>query len=256
MHREVQGLFDNAKAQSASGKAMKAVFDALAKAFGQLTDAAVLRVFAKSIALTLLIFVAFGALLWWALDAAVNTWLVDHLPADYAATLAGFAALALGLLPFWFLFRVVALAVLQFFADEIVAAVEAKHYPVKAEQARALPFREDLANSLRGAARALGANLLALPVALVLLVTGVGPALVFLAVNAWLLGRELTDMAWLRHREGQDANPVPKRQRLILGGAVAALMAVPFANLFAPVLGAAAGTHLAHRWIARDGDAV
>ena len=97
MHREVQGLFDNAKAQSASGKAMKAVFDALAKAFGQLTDAAVLRVFAKSIALTLLIFVAFGALLWWALDAAVNTWLVDHLPADYAATVAGFAALALGL---------------------------------------------------------------------------------------------------------------------------------------------------------------
>jgi hypothetical protein len=51
---------------------------------------------------------------------------------------------------------VVALAVLQFFADEIVEAVEARHYPALAAQAQALPFRRDLANSLRGLARALG----------------------------------------------------------------------------------------------------
>jgi uncharacterized protein involved in cysteine biosynthesis len=71
---------------------------------------------------------------------------------------------------------------------------------------------------------------------------------VFLAVNAWLLGRELTDMAWLRHC-GQEprANPVPRYQRLVLGACVAAIMLVPFANFLAPILGAAAGTHLTHR---------
>ena len=231
---------------------MKAVLAALAKAFGQLADGAVLRVFAKSIGLTLLIFVVFGAILWWALDAAIEAWVIAYLPEDYGGTVAGIVAVAVGLIAFWFLFRVVALAVLQFFADEIVAAVEAKHYPEKAERARALPFREDFANSVRGTARALGVNLIALPIALVLLVTGVGPALLFLLVNGWLLGRELTDMAWLRHREeGLAANPVPGGQRILLGGVIAAMMAVPVANLFAPVLGAAAGTHLAHRWIGR-----
>lgn len=231
---------------------MNAVLSALAKAFGQLADGAVLRVFAKSIGLTLLIFVAFGAMLLWSTEAIFAATIMPILPEGYEGPAAALLALLLFVVSFWLLFRVVALAVLQFFADEIVAAVEAKHYPAKAEQARPLPFREDLSNSLRGIGRALGFNLLALPVAVVLLVTGIGPALVFLAVNAWLLGRELTDMAWLRHRgEALPDNPVPKGQRLMLGGVIAAMMAVPFANLVAPVIGAAAGTHLTQRWIAQ-----
>jgi uncharacterized protein involved in cysteine biosynthesis len=156
----------------------------------------------------------------------------------------------------WLLFRVVALAVLQFFADEIVAAVEARHYPALAAQAQALPFRRDLANSLRGLARALGYNLLALPLAAVLAFTAIGPALVFLAVNAVLLGRELTDMAWLRHQtdraKGDDrANPVGAGERFVLGAGVAGLMLVPVAGLIGPVIGAAAGTHLVLRRLER-----
>jgi len=229
---------------------MDAVLSALAKAFGQLADGAVLRVFAKSIGLTMLIFVAFGIALWWGIESAAEAWFPGFLAENWGTAVA--LTVVFSAIAFWFLFRVVALAVLQFFADEIVAAVEAKHYPVKAEQARPLPFREDMSNSLRGIGRALGFNLLALPVALVLLVTGIGPALVFLAVNGWLLGRELTDMAWLRHRgEALPDNPVPKGQRLMLGGVIAAMMAVPFANLIAPVIGAAAGTHLTQRWIAQ-----
>lgn len=221
---------------------MSAVFDAFAKAFGQLTDKAVLRVLVKSVLVTLVVFVALGFGL-------------------YAALVYGFEAAGLGgggfasaataaiiaLLFAWLLLRVVGVAVLQFFADEIVAAVEAKHYPSRAEQARALPFRRDLANSLRGIGRTIGVNILALPVALLMLVTGIGPAVVFLGVNAWLLGRELTDMAWLRHcGEDVTGNPVPRAQRIMLGGVVAGIMLVPFANLLGPILGAAAGTHLAH----------
>ena len=89
--------------------------------------------------------------------------------------------------------------------------------------------------------------LAALLFALLLLATGIGTALLFWAVNAWLLGRELMDMAWLRHRPSRDAAPpLGGLTRLALGGIVAAMLLVPFVNLLAPVLGAAAATHLVH----------
>jgi uncharacterized protein involved in cysteine biosynthesis len=147
----------------------------------------------------------------------------------------------------WLLFRVVALAVLQFFADEVVVAVERRSYPEAAAAARKLGMASEAKNALAGAARAIVANVVAAPIALLLLFTGIGPALVFWAVNAWLLGRELTDMVWLRHRPAPEAAaPVGRGERFLLGGAIAALMVVPFANLVAPLLGAAAATHLVH----------
>ena len=136
---------------------------------------------------------------------------------------------------------------LQFFADEIVRAVEAKHYSHAATVAE-LPFRQELSNSARSASRALLMNIVILPIALVLLFTGVGTALLFWLVNAVLLGRELQDMVWLRHRrDGNDSAPVGGVTRFLLGGLVAALLAVPFVNFLAPVLGAASATHLVHR---------
>jgi len=138
--------------------------------------------------------------------------------------------------------------VLQFFADEVVQAVEARHYTAALATARKLGFSEELGQGLRGAIRALGWNLAALPVALVLLVTGVGPPLVFFLVNAVLLGRELQDMVWLRHRHDPQAGaPLSGFTRAAPGGAVAGLLTVPFVNLLAPLLGAAAATHLVHR---------
>lgn len=166
------------------------------------------------------------------------------------------AAVLIALIAFWLLFRLVALAVLQFFADEIVAAVEVKHFPQAAKEARPLPFKRDLANSLRGVARALGYNLLALPVAIALAFTGVGTALVFVLVNAVLLGRELTDMAWLRHCSdaASKTSPVSAFDRFVLGGITAGMMLVPFAGLLAPVIGAAAGTHVTHQAMAGRND--
>ncbi|MEM6266178.1 MAG: EI24 domain-containing protein [Pseudomonadota bacterium] len=224
----------------------------LAKALSQLADPAVLRVLFKTVLVTAAIFLALAWAMWWSVDWALGYWTEAYLPADYSETVAGIIAIPLAVLSAWLLFRVIALAVLQFFADEIVAAVEARHYPIAARTAKALPLRRELANSVRGLTRALFFNALALPVAVLLAVTGIGSALVFLLVNAVLLGRELTDMAWLRHCEGDvGGNPVPGGERFMLGGAIAAIMLVPLANLLAPVLGAAAGTHLTQRAIAR-----
>lgn len=224
---------------------MSAVPAAIMKAIGQLGDRAVMAVAAKSIAVTLVLFAGLGVGLYFAFAAAAARFAVD-------TGWAGVAAVLLVPIAMWLLFRVAALAVLQFFADEVVAAVEARHYPELAAQARALPFHRDLANSLKGLARALGYNLLALPLAAVLAFTAVGPALVFLAVNAVLLGREFTDMAWLRHCRGAERdNPVARAERALLGATVAGMMLVPFAGLLAPVIGAAAGTHLVLRRVER-----
>lgn len=228
---------------------MSAVLAALAKALVQLADRAVLRVFVKSIALTLALFALAGAGLYAGLTALFRSEGVTALlPEGFAPAAQALVAAVVAIVAFWLLFRAVALAVLQFFADEIVAAVEARHYPSLAAQAQPLPFRRDLANALKGLGRTVGYNLVALPVAGLFAFTGVGPALVLLAVNAVLLGRELCDMAWLRHCLGDEAgNPVPRGERALLGAAIAGLLLVPFANLLAPVIGAAAGTHLVLR---------
>jgi CysZ protein len=228
---------------------MSAVPAALLKALGQLGDRAVMAVLVKSVAVTLAVFALAG----WGLYEGLAVVLREEriaalLPEGFAPAAQALAALVIGLAAFWFLFRVVALAVLQFFADEVVAAVEARHYPALAGQARPLPLAREVAVAVRGLLRVVSYNLLALPVAAVLAVTAIGPAVVFLAVNALLLGRECTDMAWLRHCAGDErGNPVGAGERFLLGAAVAGLMLVPLANLLAPVVGAAAGTHLVLR---------
>lgn len=213
---------------------------ALALSLGQLGDPAILRVVGKSLAVTLAVFAAAGALLW-----ATLTPRIDAVAARYPG-LGEAVVIVLIVVSAWLLFRFVALAVVQFFADDVVRAVERRHYAAAATVPDAR-FADELAASTRGLARALAVNAIVLPFALVLLVTGVGTALLFWAANAWLLGRELTEMVWLRHRGPDHATlPVGGGTRFALGGIVAALLAVPFLNLIAPVLGAAAATHLVH----------
>lgn len=212
-------------------------------AFSQLGDPAILRILAKSLGWTFLIFAGLGLLAYLGLDALME-WL-EWAPASGATALL--AAIVI-VLAGWLLFRFVALFVLQFFASDVVRAVEAKYYPNEASAARELGFREELGNGLRAVLRAFALNLVALPFAIFLLFTGIGTALLFWGVNAFLLGRELQDMVWLRHRKDvAEIAPLGGSNRFLLGGAVAGLLMLPFINLLAPVLGAASATHLVHR---------
>jgi CysZ protein len=214
----------------------------LLRGAGALAEGAVLRLLMKTVLLTLAIFAVLGVAGFYGLDAGL-AW--AGLEDDRGAS--ALLAVTVTIIAGWLLFRVVALAVLQFFADEVVSAVERRSYPAAAAEARKLGLGAETRLALRGAARALLANLIALPFALALLFTAIGPAVVFWAVNAWLLGRELVDMVWLRHCPAPGApSPVGRAERFLLGGAVAALFMIPFANLLAPILGAAAATHLVH----------
>lgn len=231
---------------------MASIFSSLALALGQLADPRVLRVLLKSLLVTLLVFVVAATVGWFALDWGLSrAGFGDGLGPD-AAELRGIVALLLALAGLWLTWRIVAMLVIQFFAEEVVHAVEARHYPQAASAARTLPVAEQLRAGLGSAGRALLVNLVALPFALALIVTGIGPALLFWLVNAVLIGRELQDMVWLRHRHrlghlSDGLCPVSRFERLALGGVVAALLMVPFANFLAPVLGAAAAAHLVHR---------
>ncbi|MEL1251864.1 EI24 domain-containing protein [Aurantiacibacter gilvus] len=227
---------------------MGAFTTSLALGLRQLLDGEVLRVLLKSLGVTLVLFVLVATGGWFLLDwALASGGLEDRLFAG-AGALRGALSLVLSLLGLWLTWRIVAMAVVQFYADEVVQAVERRHYPDEARVARELSFGEQMRVALSAAGRALLANLAALPFALVLLFTGVGTFLLFWLVNALLLGRELQDMVWLRHRhQPAEAAPVGKGERFLLGAAIAAMMAVPFANFLAPVLGAASATHLVHR---------
>ncbi len=214
---------------------------ALLRALSGLTDRHLLPIWLKSMAVTLLVFAVLAGAGWYGLSALIDRlWPNDGL-GDAVAVLAVIVA-------GWLLWRILALAVLQFFADEVVLAVESRDYPEMAARARKLGMHEEALRALAGAGRALLYNLLALPVALVLAVTGIGAPLVFLAVNAVLLGRELQDMVWLRHRPSPESpSPLSATERLLLGGTIAVLLTVPVANFVAPFLGAACAVHLIHR---------
>ena len=217
------------------------MLSALTLALTRMFDPRLLPIWLKSLAATLLACAGLGYAGWWGLGALIDRYAG---PGELGQVAAAFVVLVAG----WLLWRVVALAVLQFFADEVVHAIEARDYPAMAARARTLGWREELARGLSGAARALVFNLIALPFALLLLVTGVGAALVFIAVNAVLLGRELQDMVWLRHRPSPTSPaPLSSLERFALGAVTALLLTVPIANFAAPFLGAACAVHLIHR---------
>ncbi len=226
---------------------------AFALAFAQIGDRKVVGLLVKSILISVVLAIVLGAVL-----VAALGWGVGALfGLDYEAQVpgVGVAMMALlglvGLIAAWLAWRIVAIAVLQFYADDVVALVEAKHYPGLSP--RDLPMAEQVAIAVRGAVRALVANLIALPFALVLVFTAIGPAIVFLVVNGFLLGRELQDMVWVRHQRDGAGAPLGLASRFLLGLSVAGLLAVPVLNLLAPFLGAAAATHLVHRAALRQG---
>lgn len=181
--------------------AMSAVAKSMVVAVGEFSDRAILKVLAKSLTITIIVLVVVGfslaeslpRLLSYYFEAEGDTYVVLSWVISVAAV--------------WFLFRIVALAVMQFFTGEVVLAFE-------------LPFREDLSNSLRGAGRALLFNAHGLPIALILFFTAIGPAVAFLFINAVLFGRELNDMRWwLGHRPTRDAaTPVGSFEHLLLRG--------------------------------------
>ncbi|WEK41921.1 MAG: EI24 domain-containing protein [Candidatus Sphingomonas colombiensis] len=219
------------------------MFGAFALSLAQLGDPRILRVLGKSLLVTLTLFAALGVGLWWGIEEllAQSAWHDE---------LASAATVVLVALAFWFLFRAVAVLAVGLFADDVVAAVEAKHYPAALASARAVSFHRALMMGLRSGGRFIAINLLLIPAYVALLITGIGTAALFFAVNGWLLGSDLGDMVAARHMDDAAMRAwrrTNRAQRFLLGLAATGLFVVPLLNIIAPVLGAAMATHLFHR---------
>lgn len=146
----------------------------------------------------------------------------------------------------WILFPVAAVAVISVMLDGICDAVEARHYSDRSP-ARVQPLLETVFGALKFFAITVALNLAAVPIYLILLVfLGTG-AFLFLLVNGYLVGREFFELVAARRM-----GPVPARRfrkayslRIMLFGVLSVfLMSIPFLNLLAPVLAAAAMVHL------------
>lgn len=200
----------------------------------------VIRILAQSLALTLLIFAAAGAAIFFGVRWALAHWRwLDGASLDMAGVLIALALVAGS----WLLFRAVAIVVVGLFADAIVADVEGRHYPAAASRAVDVGWQQNIALALASLGRLIGGNLLALPLYIVLLVTGIGTPILALAVNALLLGRDLEAMVLARH---PDRPRFDRPTRWSLGLLSAASFVVPVANLLAPILSAAMAVHLLH----------
>ena len=128
---------------------------AITLAFGSLSDRRVMLVLAKVIGLTLAAFVVLGVVLWYTIDAAFGYYLPNG-----DGMLGAAAALVVLAFSGWILFRSLAIAFTWVFADDIIDAVEDKHYPFYAAQGQRPSFATAAQMGLRSIGRAVGYNLL------------------------------------------------------------------------------------------------
>jgi uncharacterized protein involved in cysteine biosynthesis len=204
--------------------------------FRQLADRSSRRVLLRCLLVAMLTFVllvAAVAVLLATLDPTGLVWL------DAGIAIAGSAA---ALVLAWLLFPVVIAAVLGFFAEDVVEAVERRYYP-DLPPPQGMGVGESAWATLRFTAVALLLNLLVLPL---YLVPGAN-LLIYLALNGYLLGREYFELVAVRRLPGPTVTVLRRRLRARLwlaGVVIAALLAVPGFNLVAPVVAIAFMVHL------------
>jgi uncharacterized protein involved in cysteine biosynthesis len=221
------------------------------RALGDLADPRMLAIVVRSLLVSVLIFVALGLALAWGLEGVDPCgWIGAQDPCRLGLSMSGLGAVLLTVAAVWLLFPAVAIGVISAYSDRIAAAVEARHYPRAHAAARPPGTIGTLMLGLRSSGRLLAYNVVALPLYLLLLVTGIGTPIAFLIVNGLAIGRDLGEMVAARHIAGGERRAwlgATRGDRAAIGLMVAAIFLVPIANLFAPVVGAATAVHLFHR---------
>ncbi|HEY1506678.1 MAG TPA: EI24 domain-containing protein, partial [Stellaceae bacterium] len=146
----------------------------------------------------------------------------------------------------WLIFPSMAILILGFFLDRVIASVEARHYP-DLPAPRAIGVGASLASAVRLALLALLLNVLALPLYLFFPLVNI---VVFFAINGYLIGREYFEAVAFRRLEPGVVKAMWRhnRARLVIAGAVIAFfLSVPVLNLAAPLIGIAFMLHLFER---------
>lgn len=207
----------------------------------QLGDPRLRAVIWQSLALSLVLQVAIGALAWWGLQSWAHFeigW-IDSL----IRWLGGAAVVVLALMLFPASFGIV----VSIFMERIADIVEHAHYPGLGP-ARGIPIWTGIWTGLVFLVAVIALNLLMLPFYIVaIFVAGLG-AVLFYAINGWLTARMYYEQVALRRlspaevKAWRRANLWP----LWLTGIVTVFLGtIPVLNLIVPVLGTAAMVHVA-----------
>lgn len=222
----------------------------LSKAISQIGDPRFRSVMLKTAGVAFLVLILLWIGLWYGLSAiplgwAEGSWFAE--PLGWLVAVAWFGGFVLS----WILFPVISSAVIGLFVEDIVDAVEERHYP-DLPVARPQPLPEVVWLSVKFMLLALVLNLIFLPLYLIL------PALnllIFYGLNGYLLGREYFELVAFRRHTPREAQTLRRRNRArtFLDGVVFTfLLTIPLVNLVAPILSAATMTHQYHRIRARD----
>lgn len=229
------------------------IFAAFFQALAQLGDRRFRRVVLLgallALALLVAVYAGFLQLVWWLTPESIDLPIVG--PVSGVETLLGWASLLLMIGLSVFLMVPVASAFTGLFLEDVVDAVEDRHYPGM-QPARAQSWVEALLQSVNFLGLVLVVNAGALMV-----YPFVGPAipLVFWSVNGFLLGREYFTMVAQRRMPKKEVAAMRRRNRgklWLAGTLMAAPLSIPLVNLLVPVLGVATFTHIFHR-LADDG---
>lgn len=224
---------------------MITVLRALALGWSDLLRPRILSLALTGIGLTILLFVAFQAGLFWLLRLfAPDSLTLPWLGTIQIGNALSWSSLALFPLMGFFLMAPVAAGFCGLFADRVAEAVEQTHYPSRRGQP--LDFWDGLLESLAIVAAVLAVGILSL-----LLSPFLGPLapVLFYGANGWLLGREFFQMAARRHLTEPFATQMRQDYagRVTAAGALVAVgLTVPLVNIAVPLLAAASFTHLFH----------
>ena len=195
----------------------------------------------KSLALTIGVLV----LLWMALEWLLAGWISLPYPwLDTGLSVLAGIALVVGL---GFLIAPVTALVAGLFLDDVAEVVERTHYPGE-PAGRAMPLARSLLTTLKFFGVVVLVNLVALPL---VLFVGFG-FVIFLAANAYLLGREYFELAALRFHDDRTARILRIRNSGSVFGAgllIAFFLLIPIANILTPLFATALMVHM-HKRIA------
>lgn len=207
----------------------------------QLGDPRLRAVIWQSLALSLVLQIAIGALAWWSLQSWAHFELgwINSL----VRWLGGAAVVVLALMLFPASFGIV----VSIFLERIADIVESAHYPALGP-ARGISVWTGIWTGLVFLVAVIALNLVMLPFYIVAIwVAGLG-AVLFYAINGWLTARMYYEQVALRRlgpgevKAWRKANTWP----LWLTGIVAVFLGtIPVLNLIVPVLGTAAMVHVA-----------
>ena len=207
----------------------------------QLDDPKLRAVIWQSLALSLVLQIAIGALAWWGLQS----W--AHFDIGWVNTLirwlGGAAVVVLSLMLFPASFGIV----VSVFMERIADIVEHAHYPGLGP-ARGIPIWTGIWTGLVFLVAVIALNLVMLPFYIVaIFVAGLG-AVLFYAINGWLTARLYYEQVALRRLSPAEVAAWRRANRWVLwatGVVIVFLGTIPVLNLIVPVLGTAAMVHVA-----------